>query len=172
MKSLLLAQFDAEIRLTYLVLAAVPGDRLDWTPHIRSFPLGKLAMHVATIPGWIPAFTQGDGYDMGPGGPGPALPPDLTHVTAALAQAEARGRAALAACAESALLEPWTLRRHGTAVATMPRAEAVSRFGLRHLVHHRGQLTVYLRLLGAPVPGLYGDSADECLAPDGSDTTR
>jgi uncharacterized damage-inducible protein DinB len=172
MKALLLAQFDAEMRLTRAVLDAVPADHLDWTPHDRAFPLGRLAMHVATIPGWMRAFTEGDGYDMGPSGPGPATPTDLAQVTAAFVQAEARGRAALDACPDSALLEPWILRRHGAVLSTMPRAEAVSRFGLRHLVHHRGQLTVYLRWLGVPVPALYGDSADAQLAPDEPDATR
>lgn len=165
MTSTLLALFDAEMNRTAAVLRVLPQASLGWTPHPKSYPLGRLAMHVATVPGWMRAYTTGDGYDMGPGGPGPATPASVTDVLDAFADASTRGRAALAACADQDLRLPWTLRRDGAVVTTMTRAEAITTFALQHLAHHRGQLTVYLRLLDLPVPPLYGDSADARLLP-------
>lgn len=164
---LLRQQLDAELALTRPVLAALEGTPLDWKPHEASYSLGRLAMHVATIPSWLPAFTRGSSYDMGAGGPGPAIPSTTDEVMLAHDDAVRRASATLEALDETALAEPWTLLRDGLAVATMPRAEAISRYLVRHLVHHRGQLTVYLRLLNVPVPAIYGDSADRRLLPPG-----
>ena len=165
MKSTLLSLFDAEIARTGAVLRAVPDASLEWTPHPRSFTLGRLAMHVATLPGWMSAFTTRDGYDMGPGGPGPPRPDTLDAVLTAFADAAARGRHVLASCTDADLEAPWVLWRDGAVVSTVTRAEAIATFGLHHLVHHRGQLTVYLRLLGCRVPPIYGESADAPLLP-------
>lgn len=165
MRSTLLSLFDAEVARTSAVLRAVPDTALDWTPDPRSFTLGRLAMHVATLPGWMSAFTTRDGYDMGPGGPGPPQPDTLDAVLTAFADASARGRLVLANCTDADLESPWVLRRHGAVVSTLTRAEAIATFGLHHLAHHRGQLTVYLRMLGCRVPPLYGDSADAPLLP-------
>ncbi len=165
MRSTLLALFDAEVARTAPVLAAVPDASLAWTPDPRSFTVGRLAMHVATLPGWMSAFTTREGYDMAPGGPGPAQPDTLDVVLTAFAAATARGRHVLARCPDADLQAPWVLRRDGDVVSTLTRAEAIAIFGLHHLVHHRGQLTVYLRMLGRPVPPLYGDSADGQLLP-------
>jgi uncharacterized damage-inducible protein DinB len=167
MTSTLLALFDAEMMRTAAVLRALPASSLEWTPHPRSYPLGRLAMHVATLPGWMRAYTTRDDYDMGAGGSGPASPGSLVEVTDAFSDAATRGRAALAACTDDHLRQPWTLRRHGAVVATMSRGEAIMTFALQHLAHHRGQLTVYLRLLECAVPALYGDSADAHLLPTG-----
>jgi uncharacterized damage-inducible protein DinB len=165
MKATLVAQFEAEMALTGVVLDSVPESRLDWAPHPRSFSLGRLAMHVATIPGWMTALARSDEYDMDKGGPGPAVPADRAALLGAFEAAVRAGRAAIDTCSGEDLERPWTLHRAGVTIATMPRAEAMSRFGLRHLVHHRGQLTVYLRLLDQSVPALYGDSADMRLVP-------
>lgn len=162
---LLRQQLDAELATTRQVLAALEGAPLDWKPHDASFSLGRLAMHVATIPSWLPAFTRGPSYDMGAGGPGPAIPASSADILVAHDDAVRRAQATLDTIDETSLAEPWTLLRDGRAVASMPRAEAISRYVLRHLVHHRGQLTVYLRLLNVPVPAIYGDSADRRLLP-------
>lgn len=164
---LLRQQLDAELAITRQVLAAMEGTPLDWKPHDASFSIGRLAMHVATIPAWLPAFTRSQSYDMGAGGPGPATPASTAEILVAHDDAGRRAREMLEALDEHALGEPWTLCRDGLAIATMPRAEAISRYVVRHLVHHRGQLTVYLRLLDVPVPALYGDSADRRLLPPG-----
>jgi len=162
---LLRQQFDAELPTTRQVLAAIADTALDWKPHEASFSLGRLAMHVATIPAWMPAFTRGASYDMGAGGSGPTMPASSAEILVAHDDAVRRAQATLHSLDETALAEPWTLLRDGLAVATMPRAEAVSRYVVRHLVHHRGQLTVYLRLCNVPVPAIYGDSADRRLLP-------
>lgn len=164
---LLHQQLDAELAPTRQVLAAMEGAPLDWKPHDASFSLGRLAMHVATIPSWMPALTRGPSYDMGAGGPGPASPTSIGEILVAHDDAVRRARATLDTIDEAALGDPWTLLRDGVAIATMPRAEAISRYVVRHLVHHRGQLTVYLRLLNVPVPAIYGDSADRRLLPPG-----
>ena len=164
-KSLLIEQFDAELPSTREVLLAVPSTGFDWKPHPSSFSIGRLAMHVAAIPGWMKAFTEHDAYDMGAGGPGPAIPAAHAEILDTFEHAVARGRASLAAVDDVALGEPWALLRDGEAIARMTRAEAVARYVVRHLVHHRGQLTVYLRLRDAPVPAIYGDSADRRLLP-------
>jgi uncharacterized damage-inducible protein DinB len=167
MTSMLLALFDAEVTRTAAVLRALPAASLGWAPHPRSYSLGRLAMHVATLPGWMRAYTTRDDYDMGAGGGGPASPESLAEVTDAFSDAATRGRTALAACTDEHMRQPWTLRRHGVVVATMSRGEAIATFALQHLAHHRGQLTVYLRLLECAVPALYGDSADAHLLPTG-----
>jgi uncharacterized damage-inducible protein DinB len=164
-RDLLRTLFEAELDRTRPFLDAVPPDELAWAPAPRSYTLGRLAMHVATLPGWMPAYTTRDGHDMGAGGPGPATPSDVSAITDAFVAASARGRAALDACDDATLAQPWTLWRNGVVLARMTRAEAIATFALQHLAHHRGQLGVYLRLCGRPVPALYGDSADAQLGP-------
>jgi uncharacterized damage-inducible protein DinB len=166
-RRLLRHQLDAEVAPTRDVLTAVREAPLDWKPHADSYSLGRLAMHVATIPSWLPALTRAAAYDMGAGGPGPTVPSSSDEVLHAHEHAVALAHATLEATEELSLLETWTLLRDGVPIATMPRAEAISRYVVRHLVHHRGQLTVYLRLCGVPVPAIYGDSADRRLLPPG-----
>jgi len=164
-KDVLIEQFEAELTLTRAVLTEVPSDDLAWKPHPASFSIGRLAMHVGSIPGWIPAFTDADSYDMGAGGPGPSIPSSKDEVIDKFADMSARGRASLAAVTDASLTTPWLLLRDGDVIARMTRAEAISRYVVRHLVHHRGQLTVYLRLRDCVVPAVYGDSADRRLLP-------
>lgn len=165
MTDLLKALYEAEIARTRPFLAAVPSDALHWSPDPRSYTLGRLAMHVATLPGWMSAYTTRDGYDMGAGGPGPPAPADRSAIVDAFEAAATRGRAALAGCDDTTLALPWTLWRDDEVIARMTRGEAIATFALQHLAHHRGQLGVYLRLSGTAVPALYGDSADARLGP-------
>ncbi|BCS34348.1 hypothetical protein TBR22_A35780 [Luteitalea sp. TBR-22] len=162
---LLRLQLDAEVALSRLVLDAVHGAPLDWRPHPASFSLGRLAMHVATIPSWTAAIVRTASYDMGAGGPGPDVPASSTAIVEAHDAAIARAREVLDGLDEPALVADWTLLRDGIVIETMPRVEALSRFVVRHLVHHRGQLCVYLRECGIAVPPIYGDSADRRLLP-------
>jgi uncharacterized damage-inducible protein DinB len=159
------SHLDAEFVITGDVLAATRDAPLDWRPHPSSYTLGRLAMHVATIPAWLPAFARSGAYDMGAGGPGPDVPASSDEIFARYEEAIDRAHATLESLHESALTEPWTLLRDGLAVASMTRAEAISRYVVRHMVHHRGQLTVYLRLRDLPIPAMYGDSADRRLLP-------
>ena len=156
---------DAELVITRDVLNVTRHAPLAWKPHPSSFSLGRLAMHVATIPGWLPAFTRSATYDMGVGGSGPDVPASSDEILARHEEAVARAHATLDGLDDAALTDPWVLLRDGVPVATMTRAEAISRYVVRHMVHHRGQLTVYLRLQNLPIPAMYGDSADRRLLP-------
>lgn len=167
MRDRLRAEFDAEMRLTRDTLEALPDTGLDWRPHPHSFTIGRLAMHVASLPSWLPAFVDSDSYDMGSGGPGPATPTAKTEILEKFEASLARASQFLPRLDDASLAAMWTLLRHGELVATMTRGEAIARYVIRHGVHHRGQLTVYLRLVGAAVPALYGDSADRRLLPSG-----
>lgn len=170
MGRLLRLQLDAEVARSRQVFDVLHDAPLDWRPHPASFPLGRLAMHVATIPGWMATIARTSRYDMGAGGPGPAVPSSSAAIVEAHEAAIARAHAALESLDDGALLAEWTLLRDGRVIDTMPTVEALSRFVVRHLVHHRGQLCVYLRECGIPVPPLYGDSADRRLLPPDATT--
>ena len=158
--ALWVGEFDHEMAQTRRVLERVPEDKLDWRPHPKSMTLGRLAMHVAEIPGLAGAVA--------------ALPAlDITNVdfnrvassrqdlfdTFDKVSAEARG--AIVALQDGSLGDEWTVTFRGQTVLKQPRAAAYRGFAMNHLIHHRAQLAVYLRLLDVPVPGLYGPSADE-----------
>jgi uncharacterized damage-inducible protein DinB len=126
--------------------------------------LGGLAGHLARIPGWIDAFLARGAYDLEAGGkPGaqPEPPATKDEMLALFDTSCARARAALSAASAEKLEEPWRLLRGDVVVSVLSREGAVRRFLIEHGIHHRGQLTVYLRLLDVPVPALYGASADE-----------
>ena len=163
---LLLQDVDHELGTTRRVLERVPGDRLAWRPHAKSWTLGELATHVARLPMWGAATIDGPAFDLAslPAGPGPVAgsPGELLGLFdehAAALRASLAGM--LAADAETALGARWSLRHGATELMALPRALALRTFVFNHLVHHRGQLSVYFRLLDVPVPAMYGPSADE-----------
>lgn len=153
-----LKEFDLEMASTRRLLERVPGDRGTWKPHEKSFPLGHLAQLVAWMPGWIPRTLREPHIDLAGGG-GYSFEPTETLV-AMFDRNVAEAREALAAVTGDALDEPWELRHGENVLFTSPRGEVV-RQHLGHLSHHRGQLTVYLRLLDVPIPSIYGPTADE-----------
>jgi len=163
-RDLLLPEFDQEMVLTRHVLERVPDGRGEWKPHEKSFPLAHLAQLVARLPAWVPMTTQRTELDIAPVG-GSASPGYSIETTATLlADFDANvkiGRQALAVVTDEELLVPWTLKRGGQAVMTQPRYQILRAMVLNHIVHHRAQLGVYLRLLDVPVPQLYGPTADE-----------
>lgn len=157
----MLPEFDQEMTITRRVIARVPDDDGDWKPHPRSFSMAHLAQLVTWIPGWIGntatqatlELTSAPGYSNQP-------------TTALLAQFDrnvAEARSALDAIGDTEMGAPWSLTRGGTALWTAPRG-VVIRNHISHLIHHRGQLTVYLRLRDVPVPSIYGPSADERMS--------
>ena len=153
-----------ELAATRRVLERLPADRWDWRPHPHSWTLGELATHIARVPLWITTIADGDGLDLA------TLPPSgdaAASPEAVLDAFDAASATARAACERLDLDAPWTLRRGEHVIATMPRGESLRTNGLSHLVHHRAQLTVYLRLLGVSVPGLYGPSGDDLRAARG-----
>ncbi len=156
----LLPEFDHEMANTRKVLERIPEDRFNWKPHEKSYTLQKLAMHVGTIPTWMGVTLTTSRLDLSQ----PFTPPAAASRAELLAMFDrnaAEARAALAGATDAAMAEPWTLASGAKAFFTMPRVAVIRSFVLNHLIHHRAQLTVYLRLTNVPVPGMYGPSADE-----------
>jgi uncharacterized damage-inducible protein DinB len=156
-----LSEFDREMGATRRVLMRVPDDRLSWRPHPRSMTLGRLATHVAEIPGWAQGVLDAPGFDLADICAAPAEDPAADAVRTRFEASVARARAALTASTDARLAETWTLRKDGLVLLTVPRIVALRTECLYHLTHHRGQLTVYLRLLDIAVPPTYGPTADE-----------
>lgn len=154
----LLPEFDQEMAVTRRVLERVPGERGDWKPHPKSFSLGHLAQLVSWMPGWIANTLRDTKLDL-QGSAGYSLEKTET-LLAGFDQNVRDARAALEAAKDADFEVPWSLTRGEQVLFTAPRA-AVVRSHISHLSHHRGQLTVYLRLLDVPVPSIYGPTADE-----------
>jgi hypothetical protein len=153
-------EFDSEMASTRKLLERVPGDKAQWKPHEKSFPLGHLALLVAWMPGWIADSLEQPFKDLVPGsGGGYTFEPTET-ILGIFEKNVGRARASLQAVAGAALEESWSLKVNGNPVWTAPRWEVI-RAHLNHLIHHRGQLTVYLRLVNVPLPQVYGPTADE-----------
>lgn len=160
----LLPEFDQEIATTRRVLERVPAERADWRPHERSWTLGELSLHVANLVSWLRITLESTEFDVAPPD-GPPVPRPMyaspADTVAHLDRHAAEGRAALAAASDADLQVPWSLKAAGHTKFTMPRAACVRLFVLNHLIHHRGQLTIYLRLCDVPLPSVYGPTADE-----------
>jgi uncharacterized damage-inducible protein DinB len=157
----LLGELDREAARTRRALEQVPAGHDDWKPHDKSMPLGRLAGMIATMPAWIVLITKQDELDLTPPGGGQWKLPDQHELVTAHDKSVADARAALGSIDDNLLFTTnWRLRAGGQVVSDAPRHVAL-RDMLNHLAHHRGQLTVYLRLLGATVPAIYGPSADD-----------
>jgi uncharacterized damage-inducible protein DinB len=160
----LLPEFDAEMANTRKTLERVPADKFGWKPHQKSFAMGALALHIATMTGWAKDAIEKDSFDVAPVGGQPYQPPkaDTTAELLALFDKGAAGaRAALAGASDEHLMQPWSLLNGGKVLMTMPRIAVVRSFVMNHTIHHRAQLGVYLRLNDIAVPSIYGPSADE-----------
>jgi uncharacterized damage-inducible protein DinB len=163
MTDLFLAELEREADRSRRALEQVPEGKWDWKPHEKSMNFGYLAQIVATIPTWVAMMINKDDLDLNPpGGSQYRLPPmnSSKEYVAALDKSVADARAALEKTTDEHLLTPWRLLVAGNVVAESPR-HVMIRDTFNHLAHHRGQMTVYLRLLGATVPALYGPSADD-----------
>jgi len=159
----LLADLDHECAVTRRVLARVPEASLGWRPHQKSFSLGGLATHLSQLPHWGRQILDRDSYDLDTAtGHGEGLP-SLAEILVAFDRHVAEIRSGLSARSDAELLAAWSLTRGAETLLFMPKASAVRSFMLHHLIHHRGQLTLYLRLLDVPVPPIYGPTADEPL---------
>ena len=155
-----LAEIDQEAATTKRVLERVPGDKLSWKPHEKSMSLGQLALHTATIPGAIVGFVTPDRFEL------PSSFEFLELETSgelvpALESSVATAKEYLGGLDDEAALSTWTLAKGDQVVWAVPRIGVVRSLMLNHWYHHRGQLSVYLRLLDVPVPSIYGPSADE-----------
>lgn len=154
----LLPEFDQEMATTRKVLERVPGDKGPWKPHPKSFPLGHLAQLVSLMPGWITNAVRETRLDLATA---PRYSFETTETLLAGFDRNVReAREALAATTDADLAAPWSLVNGEQVLFTAPRG-AIVRLDINHLIHHRGQLTVYLRLQDVPVPSIYGPTADE-----------
>ncbi len=160
LKDGLLAEYDHEIATTRKLLERLPDDKLSWKPHEKSMSLGGLATHLGNIPNWGATILNDVSFDLA------AAPPNLdakssrVDILAFFDDSTKRTRAAMDKSDPEYLLA-WALKRGGQEMFSMPRLSAFRTFVLYHLVHHRGQLSVYLRLNDIPVPPIYGPTADE-----------
>jgi len=160
---MLLPEFDAEMASTRRLLECVPDGKASWQPHQKSMTLGRLATHVADLAGRATAVMTQDEWDPRP--PGASVQPQVLEtrqqLLAKFEEGSRTARAALAATGDAAFARSWTMKREGKPMFTGARLDAYRRIAMNHLVHHRAQLGVYLRLLGAEIPGMYGPSADD-----------
>ena len=159
-----LAELDAEMAATRRLLERLPESVLGWRPHERSMSLGGLATHLAQIPHWGASILERDGYDLADSaGTTAEEKRSRLEVLETFDRHAAEVRHSLLQRTDAELAAPWSLKDRGLLVMSMPRVSALRRFLLNHLVHHRGQLTVYLRMHNVPLPPIYGPSADESM---------
>ena len=156
-----LAELAHEAATTRRLLERVPERHLAWKPHEKSMTLGRLATHLAEIPGWVGSIVEKDAFDLGTSG---YVPPTIDRVPEIVAMFD-RNIAALTETLErqsnDRLLAKWQLKKKGQLVVEMPRMGMIRSLLMNHLIHHRGQLSVYLRLQNVPLPSIYGPTADE-----------
>lgn len=160
----LLGEFDHEMTNTHRTLERVPEDKFAWKPHAKSGTMIWLAQHVAQIPSWTKETFERDSLDIAPPGQPPQKPQPVgsrNELLELFERSVASGRAALAKASDDQMVQPWSLLATGKTILTLPRIAVFRSFVMNHLIHHRAQLGVYLRLNDVPVPALYGPSADE-----------
>lgn len=155
----LIQELEKEGAVTRRLLERVPADKVAWVPHAKSMHLGRLAMHIATIPGRLSAWVLTDEFNFAPN-PTPE-PKSTDEILAAHDASIAEAKKNLTAVGDAGLATMWTGKREGKTLMSMPKGALVRSLVLNHWFHHRGQLSVYLRLLDVPVPSIYGPSADE-----------
>jgi len=155
----LLMEFDQEAQTTKRVLERIPADKLTWKPHPKSLSLGQLAFHIASGPGQIAAAVVPDSFEA----PGFVHPEAKSReeILETFSKSTASARSTLKGMDDARLMSEWTLTKNGKPLMAMPRIGFLRSILMNHIYHHRGQLSVYLRILDVPVPSIYGPSADE-----------
>ena len=156
-----LSAFKEEVAITGRCLDRVPEEKLGWKPHPKSMSLGQLAWHVATIPGGLSRLLQQDSFDVTQGNFVPPQPKSAQEIREAWEQSARAGEQFLEGVTDEQVNGKWRLLRNDRELFSRPRIEVLRRIMLNHWYHHRGQLSVYLRMLDVPVPVIYGRSADE-----------
>jgi uncharacterized damage-inducible protein DinB len=157
---MLLPEFDREMTNTRKLLERLPEDKLDYKPHEKSMKLGRLAGHVAEMPGWVAMLPGQDKLEIPPDWK-PNVATSRQQLLAAFDDNVAKGHTALAGMSDEELGKNWSLIFNGHVAFTMPKSAVVRNIVLNHTIHHRAQLGVYYRLNDVPVPGMYGPSADD-----------
>jgi uncharacterized damage-inducible protein DinB len=157
----ILAELTHEAATTRRLLDRVPERHLGWKPHEKSMTLGRLAGHIAELPGWVASIVDKDEYDIGAGG---YTPPTIDRVADIMAMFDRNittATEALKRQSDARLLANWRFKKSGKLIVELPRLAMIRSFLMNHVVHHRGQLSVYLRLQNVPLPSIYGPTADE-----------
>jgi uncharacterized damage-inducible protein DinB len=154
-----LPEFDHEMTTTRSLLERVPFDNAAWKPHAKSTGLGDLASHIANLASFGDLIVNADDRDFAKGGR-PTVYGNTTDLLAAFDANVARSRGAIAGLKDDKLGDPWTLRAGEHVIFTLPRASVLRSMLMNHMIHHRGQLSVYLRLNDVPLPSIYGPTAD------------
>jgi uncharacterized damage-inducible protein DinB len=160
----LLPEFDREMGVTRRLLERIPDDQFGWKPHDKSMTLGRLAEHLAELAVWARVSIVDSGIDLASGRPeGYVSPSSRAAVLEMFDKHVADARAALVGRTDAELMAPWKLSKEGKEIFTMPKAVVLRTFFMNHVIHHRGQMSVYLRLHNVPLPSMYGPSADESM---------
>jgi uncharacterized damage-inducible protein DinB len=160
----ILAEFNHEMANTRKVLERIPEEQAAWKPHPKSYSLGDLAMHLANLPTWVGVTLKKDELDFDPPGGKKDAKRAFDTRKALLKQFDDNVKEAVSAIADTSdddMRKSWTLKNRGAVVFSLPRVAVMRSFVMNHMIHHRGQMTVYLRLKNVPLPAIYGASADE-----------
>jgi len=157
----MLSEFREEVETTRRILSRVPADKLAWKPHPKSMSLGQLAIHIAMVPGRLAKLTQLDGFDVTQGSFIPPSPGSLEEIQATFEESVRDAENCIQGMTDERARGVWCLRAGDKEIFTKPRISVMRSIMLNHWYHHRGQLSVYLRLLDVPIPAIYGRSADE-----------
>jgi uncharacterized damage-inducible protein DinB len=157
----LILEFEHEAQTTRKHLERLPADKLEWRPHEKSFTTSGLASHIVECVSWTDAIFNLDEVDFDPATYKPYYATSVADLLKTFESNVQKGKQALAAASEADLEQPWRLKVAGRQLFERPKSAVFRDFMLSHLIHHRGQFSVYLRLLDIPVPGSYGPSADE-----------
>jgi len=160
----LLGEFDLEMANSRKSIERVPDEKFDWKPHSKSSTMGALAAHIAVIPVWTKMTLETDQFDMNPPGGQPVQQPKLksrAEILAFFDKGVPEARAAIAAASDETMMQTWALLNGGKPIFSMRRVAVLRGMIMNHMIHHRAQLGVYLRLNDIPVPAIYGPSADE-----------
>jgi uncharacterized damage-inducible protein DinB len=157
----MLNEFRQEAAVTRRVLDSVPADKLAWQPHPKSMSLGQLVFHIASVPGSLATVLKQERFEIDPNGFEPTAPKDMAEVNKTFDESCTTAEAFLSGLSEQAAGQEFSLTAGGKTLLNAPRIAMVRTVMMNHLYHHRGQLSVYLRLLDIPVPAIYGRSADE-----------
>jgi len=164
MNAALLPEYDHELATTRIVLERLPEHKYGWKPHPKSMSMGDLATHLSNLPQWAAMTMAADDLDLAPGGVPVKQDPAVKTRAELLEKFDknvSEGRAAIAAADDASMMKSWSLKMNGATLMTMPKAAVLRSWVMNHVVHHRAQLAVYLRLNDVAVPAMYGPSADE-----------
>jgi len=159
-------QFEHEMRVTRTVLDRIPDDKFDWKPHTKSMTICGLVSHIAQIPSWTVPIISEASLDLAPVGGEPFKTPELksrAEVLRIFDQSVSSAMEIMPSATDQALMEPWALLAGGKEIFKMPKIAVLRSFVISHIIHHRAQLGVYLRLNDISHPSIYGPSADEGL---------